>query len=467
MNIEQLRELYETACSVLAAGRKKLEEVNERIQAASDDTTSEQREALTTELDEAATAVDDQIEEASRCKRNLQDAERRQAAFDDHPEAVRRGAPDDIRTAGEPEVYSPQSRNSFVSDAWAHHSVGDPAARERLEKHGREATAKLKRIAEEKGIHFRDVGTGAFAGLTVPQYLIDLFAPLARAGAPTLSAVRKLPLPASGMTLNVSLITTGSAAAVQATENTGVQETDIDDTLLTINVRTYAGQQDVSRQALDRSEDVDVVVFQDLIADYFTKLDDAILNADGTGGTHLGIRSTVGINTSAYVDASPTLPELYSKFADAIQKIASNRFAPATTVVVHPRRWGWATAALDSTTRPLVVPNAQGPFNALAVGDAPEYGAVVGQIQGLPVITDANIKTNLGGGTEDDILVMRMPDLLFWQEGDGSPRQLRFEQSNAPQSVRLAVWGYSAFTAARYPKAVADIAGTGLIAPTF
>jgi hypothetical protein len=32
------------------------------------------------------------------------------------------------------------------------------------------------------GVQLRDVGTGAFAGLTVPQYLIDLFAPLARAG---------------------------------------------------------------------------------------------------------------------------------------------------------------------------------------------------------------------------------------------------------------------------------------------
>jgi hypothetical protein len=29
----------------------------------------------------------------------------------------------------------------------------------------------------------------------------------------------------------------------------------------------------VSRQAIERSEGVDAVVFQDLIADYFTKLD--------------------------------------------------------------------------------------------------------------------------------------------------------------------------------------------------
>jgi HK97 family phage major capsid protein len=246
-----------------------------------------------------------------------------------------------------------------------------------------------------------------------------------------------------------------------------VQETNIDDTLLTINVRTYAGQQDVSRQAIERSELVDAVVFQDLIADYYTKLDAAIENADGTSGTHLGIRSTGSIVAVAYTDGSPTVAEFYPKLADAIQQIASNRFAPATTIVMHPRRWGWLTAAVDSTGRPFVVPNAQGPFNALAVGDAPEYGAVVGSMQGLPVITDANLPTDAGAGTEDVILVLRVPDLLFWQEGDGSPRQFRFDQAAAPQSLRLAVWGYSAFTAGRYPKASATIGGTGLIAPTF
>jgi HK97 family phage major capsid protein len=246
-----------------------------------------------------------------------------------------------------------------------------------------------------------------------------------------------------------------------------VQETNIDDTLLTVNVRTYAGQQDVSRQALERSELVDVVVFGDLIADYFTKLDDAILNADGTSGTHLGIRSTGSIISVAYTDASPTVPELYPKGADAVQQIETNRYMPPMLWVMHPRRWAWMLAALDTTNRPLVVPNANGPFNALAVGQAVEYGQIVGTWHGLPVLTDANLPTNAGAGTEDVIIATRTPDLLFWQDGDGSPRQFTFEQANAPQSIRLAVWGYSAFTAGRYPKASASIGGTGLIAPTF
>ncbi len=94
------------------------------------------------------------------------------------------------------------------------------------------------------GVEARDVGTSAFAGLVVPQYLTELVAPLARSMAPTVALATRHPLPPDGMTVNISRITTGTAVAAQATENAAVQETDADDTLLTVNVRTYSGQQD-------------------------------------------------------------------------------------------------------------------------------------------------------------------------------------------------------------------------------
>ena len=109
-----------------------------------------------------------------------------------------------------------------------------------------------KRLAEHQEVSKRDVGTGAFAGLVVPQYLVDDYAPLARAGANFYNAVPKRDLPAYGNKVEISRITTGSAAAEQASENAAVQETNMDDTLLTVNVDTIAGQQDVSKQALER-----------------------------------------------------------------------------------------------------------------------------------------------------------------------------------------------------------------------
>ena len=460
--IEQLRAALEAAQRELHARKETLDAAHKRVMEIADDAAEGEGEAAQGDFDDAASAFDEAAAEVERTKRNLDDAERREKIVADNAVVAAAARSATPRGAKAELTYRPDSaERSFFADAYAAEKMGDPSARERIHRHAEE-------MRDLGDVHKRDVGTTAFAGLTVPQYLIDLFAPLARAGAPLLSTVRKAPLPPSGMTLNISRITTGTGVAAQASENAAVQETNIDDTLLTINVRQYAGQQDVTRQALERSERVDAVVFQDLIADYFTVQDSALINADGTSGTHLGIRSTGSIISVSYTDASPTVAELYPKLADAIQQMASQRFAPATTIFMHPRRWGWITAALDTTNRPFAVPNPNGPFNALAVGDAPEYGAVVGSMHGLPVVTDANIPTNLGAGTNEDvILVERVPDLLYWQDGDGSPRRFTFEQSNAPQSIRLAVWGDSAFSAGRYPAASAVISGTGLVTPTF
>jgi HK97 family phage major capsid protein len=255
MNIEQLRaaleaatrELHDTLKPALEAAQRAIDEAGDGADI----------EALRTAHSAAATAFDDQAAEVLRHKENLADAERREQVLRDNPAPARAAAAGPLRTV-EPPMYGPESDDSsrsFFADAFRFKEHADSDARERLERHGRQSVEALKRVAEEKGVHFRDVGTGAFAGLTIPQYLVDMFAPLARAGAPTLNMVaRKLPLPEKGMTLNISRATTGTAVAAQATENSAVQETDFDDTLLTINVNTYAGQQDVSRQALERSE---------------------------------------------------------------------------------------------------------------------------------------------------------------------------------------------------------------------
>lgn len=48
---------------------------------------------------------------------------------------------------------------------------------------------------------------------------------------------------------------------------------------------------------------------------------------------------------------------------------------------------------------------------------------MVGQLLGLPVITDANFPTNLGGGTnEDEILVLASHECILWEQ-PGSPLQ--------------------------------------------
>ena len=355
----------------------------------------------------------------------------------------------------EPDMYRNGGDHSFMADAYRSQS-GDFSAQERLNKH--------------QEFEARDVGTGAFTGLVVPQYLIDEYAPIARAGSAVYNAVPKKPLPAFGMKVEVSRITTGSTAAEQATQNSAVSETNIDDTLLTVNVDTVAGQQDVSRQALERGGQpgfsLENIIFGDLVSAYYTKLDNLLINGSGSSGQPLGIKSVSGINTTTYTDASPTVAELYPKLADAIQEVNANRFAPATAIVMHPRRWGFITAGLDSSNRPLVVPAGNNPDNAVGVGEAAAYGNVVGNLLGLPVITDANIQTDAGSGNDEDIiLIAKTDDMILFED---NIFQLKFEETNAGSlTTKMVVYGYSAFASGRYPTGAAYVSGTGFVPPTF
>jgi HK97 family phage major capsid protein len=416
------------------------------------------------DLDALRTAFDEVEAEAKRTKANLDAAEHRASAVGmfvevDVPAPAQREALGARVEVHEPATYRRDNSTqvSFFGDMYAAQFQGDRAAAERQTRNARE----MADLAPSQ----RAAGTSAFSGLVVPQYLVDLYAPMARAGRPFADTCRHLPLPAEGMVFNISRLTTGSTTASQDTENTAVSSTDVDDTLLPVSVNTISGQQDVSRQLMERgTPGMDELIFQDLLLDYATKLDAKYLAA---------MLATANINAVTYTSASPTVAEIYPKLSDALQQVASKRYLPADTFLCHPRRWGWFTAALDAHSRPLVVPVAGAPFaeasDAAGLGSAAAYGRNVGILQGQPVTSDANIATNLGTGTNQDVMVAyRAADLLLWEEGDGTPRTARFEQTlGGNLTTKLVLYGYSAFTAGRYPAAISTISGTGLVVPTF
>jgi HK97 family phage major capsid protein len=358
----------------------------------------------------------------------------------------------------ESRTYSERSDSSFFKDAYNAQFKSDFTAQDRLARHMR-----------EEEIERRDVGTAQFEGLVIPQYLIDLAAPLARAGRPFADfATNKMTLPPSGMTLNISRMTTGSSTAVQVTQNDAVSETDVDDTLLTVNVRTIAGQQDLSRQAIERGTGIDVFVAADLIKSWHTTLDSQILNGAGTAGTIKGLRASGG-NAITFTSTAPTVGLLYPKLADAIQQIQTNSFTNPTHFIMHPRRLAFLLAAVDSTNRPLVVPAANGPMNAAGVGTGGSaYGNSGYQMMGLPIITDANVGTTYGTTTnQDEIYVVNAGESHLWEQ-PGSPFTLRYDATGAGNlTIKTVVYGYAAYTAERYPLAASIISGTGLSAPSF
>jgi HK97 family phage major capsid protein len=346
----------------------------------------------------------------------------------------------------EPRTYTARSGNSFVADAYAATFNNDFQAKDRLARH----------MNEEK-VERRDVTSANFAGLIVPQYLTELAAPFARAGRPLADVARKHELPASGLTISISRVTTGSSVAEQ-TEGAAVSETNMDDTKLDVSIKTYAGQQNVSRQALERGTNVDSLVMADLVSAYHTTLDAALVDVVKTGNG----------NTVTFTDASPTVGEFYPKLLDAVQKIQTSFYRSPNVIVMHPRRLAWILAALDSSNRPLAVPTQNGAYNAVAVGNGVVQYANSGySIAGIPVVTDANVPTNLNTD-QDAVYVGSTDELHLWEEGNGEPMFLRFEQPKAAElDVTMIVYGYAAMTVGRYPKAWAEIIGTGLATPTF
>lgn len=348
----------------------------------------------------------------------------------------------------EPRTYTERSGNSFIADAFRAQFNNDFEARERLARH-----------QQEERVERRDVTSSNFAGLIVPQYLTDLAAPYARAGRPLADIARKHALPADGLTLSISKVTTGTAVADQ-TEGAAVQETNMDDTKLDISVVTIAGQQNVSRQAIERGTNVDSLVMADLVSAYHTKLDNNVCAE---------LLSSAGQSVT-YTDASPTVAELYPKLLDAVQKIQTTFFGGPNVIVMHPRRLAWILAALDSSNRPLAVPTPNGPMNAISTGsNGVVYGNSGYSIAGFPVLTDANISIVEGAGTnQDTIFIGNTQELHLWEDGSGEPMMLRFEQPKAAElDVTMIVYGYAAYTANRYPNAWAKISGTGLVTPTF
>jgi HK97 family phage major capsid protein len=337
---------------------------------------------------------------------------------------------------------------------------GDGSSVDRLRRHAQDV---------ETDPEYRDLTRtdGAGGYFVPPLWVMQDYIEMARAGRAYANLCNGQALPPGTDSINIPKVATGTATGVQTADNGAVAETDLTDDFVTAPVRTIAGQQDIAIQLLDQSPvSFDQVVFRDLTADYAAKLDLQVISGSGSSGQVTGVRNTSGIETISYTTSTPTVSQLYSKIADAVQRVHTLRFMPPTAIVMHPRRWAYFLAAADSTGRPLVTPNAGSPMNNAATLGAVASEQVVGQMHGLPVITDPNMPTTLGTGTNEDVIhVLRASDLLLFESGIRS--RVLPDVGSGNLTVRLQVYGYLAFTAGRYPKSTVEIGGTGLVSPSF
>jgi hypothetical protein len=396
---------------------------------------------------------------ANANKIKSEDAIDRQKQSETKPTGVRKPAYDEVARVGREErTYHPGNDRrgaQFLRDVVHQHLFADVAASTRLSRHM--AEEKVERHAYLE----RAVGTGAFTGLTVPQYLTEMYAPAVAALRPFADVCNHHDLPISGMTVNISRITTPTGVDLQATENTGVQETNADDTLLTENVQTAAGQQTISRQAIERGTGIEEVVMDDLFRRYATALDSTLINQSVTG---LDAVSAAIV----YTDANPTGTEMWPKILQgaANSEAALLGFAQPDVVLMHSRRWYWLQSQLSSQW-PLF---GQPGINGVRGGEnyATRYGSGARGVMpnGMVAVVDNNISTTQNSN-QDAVYVVPTDECHLWED-PASPLFLRCEQPAAASlGVLLVLYGYFAYSMRRYSNAMSKISGTGTTTPVF
>lgn len=462
-----MEELLKRLIAKRAKANQELETLQEQRKAITDLVESEAREDLDADEDAEFRARTEEIgkkqaeiaaldERITEMSAELE----RSGKLSESAAAVRR-AQAKVTSVKEARAYDKGNGKSYFADLMkVQRGMDDTgAAGERLRRHAVD-------VANEP--EYRDLTRtdGAGGYFVPPAWLVSSYIELARAGRAYANVVTSQPLPGGTDSINIPKVSTGTSTAIQTADNQPVSETDLADTYVSAGVKTIAGQQDVAIQLLDQSPvNFDEIVFRDLIADYATKLDLQVISGSNGSGQVKGVRSASGITTITATSGSDNVSLLYSKIADGVQRVHTSRYLAPSVIVMHPRRWAFFLAAVDSNKRPLVVPSGPGQ-NAIATHAGVLSEQVVGQMHGLPVVTDPNMPTTLGTGTNEDVIhVLRAEDLLLFESGIRT--RVLPDVGSGTLTVRLQVYGYIAFTAERFPQSVVEIGGTALAAPTF
>jgi HK97 family phage major capsid protein len=394
-------------------------------------------------------ADEQRIDELSRQRRDTG------AALPAYDEVARIG-----REAREYNPGNDPNGTTFLADVARAQVMGDAAAWSRLARHAQEERVERPQFSERAAGDLTSSGAG---GIVVPQYLVDLTGPAVAARRPLADNMTRHPLPAEGMSFVVPTITTASSAALQATQLTAVSSTSMAETDVTVNVQTAAGQQNVSRQAVERSR-IDQFVMSDLMARVATVLDSTLINQASTG------LSAVALGTlGAFPSTSPTGALLYPKILAAANGVETTLLGQgADLAVMHPRRWYWLAKEMTSTW-PFI--NSQGiPTQAGGTNTNAAYGPNFrGTLpSGLSVIVDGSVPTNVSS-TQDEIYLVPRAEAHLWEDSGGGAVMIRADQPNAPSlGVLFVCYQYFAYTFQRMPSgAMQKVAGAGLTTPTF
>jgi hypothetical protein len=257
-----------------------------------------------------------------------------------------------------------------------------------------------------------------------------------------------------GESIQFGRLTTGTAAQALAADNalvpiSGVVSAGVTTAKVMIASGILASQQFVD-VAGDRAESR---LWSELQQQVDARIEQQIIAGSGVSGQVLGILSTTGGTSTTYTSGSPTGVQTLGRIGATLSAILANRLVAPDTIIMSPRRWAWIEVVADAATGPMPV-------------QPPTDPRFVARLMGCDVLLSPSVPTNLGGGTEDRIILTRRSDLYLAEE------PLRVLVSPVPAganylSVQVSMYKNVVFTAGLQPTANGVISGTGLAAPTF
>lgn len=321
-------------------------------------------------------------------------------------------------------------------------------------------------------------GTQANGGfLVVPQYMQDLFAAVRRQG----NALRRAGLlnihqteetnqilfPRASGALTVGLV---AELAVKPTADNNYSQ-------VTVGLYTMAGIASLSRQLARSADPVIAQILARDLAMLLGNLEEQLIYS-GTGTQQpRGIINTTGTTATTAMTAGSgsgaagviTGQDVIDAMIDTAARIATAYYGPPTAAVMRPSRLAFLQKTKDTAGNYVL--NRSGSFRAPAMSEAEDVGGTDSyDVLGFPLIQSTNAPANLGGGANQDAIIMADWEEAHWfqrwdQQLDSSDiaSDGAGNSSFATNRILFRLEQIAGFSAERYPAAFSVITGTGMV----
>jgi HK97 family phage major capsid protein len=264
-----------------------------------------------------------------------------------------------------------------------------------------------------------DDSTTTNTGLTLPTHA-NSFITTNFAGRPTIEAISREALPASGLSFTLPRMTGYPTVGIVAEEG-APSETGITSDYITVPISKFSGKQEASYELLDRSSPA-------FLAEMMRQLQFAYAKA-----TDAAVLASLVTNGTASTAVAATAAGLQSFIATESAAAYKATGEYASNLIASPDVWGQIMGFADTTGRPLYFAN-----NPSNNAGAVTGNSVVGNVLDKALYVDSNVSAS---GFIDDSAFLVVPNSVTWYESPVTTLQVQLLNTG---QVQIGMYGYGA-----------------------